>query len=222
MHLEDISQKPPFHPLCEFWRPLVYIHAQHRLPVTHQLLTGRPLPLIPFLFGFNEPNPLSHHEDKGEVIGEQVAVQGDSRKVTLGLRSGVSGPLLSAHTPCVIHTTAPRGGIITVPTRRARCCLVGLHSVCGHGEWGTVAPGAICQPWCTPCKSFSREGVGVGFRKKPLEPLGLAQQPQVALQTSEMTSGPQGLAPPISSYHSPRPSLSRPTRGADVHTTRLE
>lgn len=166
MHLEDISRKPPFHPLCEFWHPLVYTHAQHRLPVTHRLLTGQPLPLIPFLFGFNEPNPLSRHEDKGEVIGERVAVRGDSRKVTLGLRSGVSRPLLSAHTPRVILTTAPRGGIITVPTHRARCCLMGLHSVCGHGEWGPSLLGPFASPGALPAKPPPEEWV-LGLGRSP-------------------------------------------------------
>lgn len=150
-------------------RPLVHTHAQHRLPVTHQLLTGRPLPLIPFLFGFNEPNPLSRHDDKGEVIREQAAFGGESRKVTLSLRPGASRPLLSAHTPHIIHTTAPRAGSIAVPTHRAGCCLMGLHSVCRHGGGeGQSLLGPFASPRCMSAHPPPEENKWVlGLERSP-------------------------------------------------------
>lgn len=74
----------PLQPLCEFLLPPGYAPARLRLSVTHQLLTGLPLPLIPFLFGFNEPNPLVSPWRQGGGYCERVVVWGKSRKLSLG------------------------------------------------------------------------------------------------------------------------------------------
>lgn len=84
--------------LCEFLLPPGYAHTQLRLSVTHQLLTGLPLPLIPFLFGFNEPNPLVSPWRQGGGYCKRGVVWGESRKVMLGpgLR-GSHAPTLHTH-----------------------------------------------------------------------------------------------------------------------------
>lgn len=98
-------------------------------PVTHRL----PLPLILFLFGFNEPNPLVSPWRQGGGSCKRVVVWGESRRVTLG--PGLRGshvPTLRKHTLFNSHDSPARWGHHST-WYRPGCWLRGFGTCPGHG-----------------------------------------------------------------------------------------
>lgn len=141
-------------PLCELLLPPGYARTGLRLSVTHQLLTRLPLPLIPFLFGFNEPNPLVSPWRQGGGYSERAVVWGESRKLTLGpgLR-GSHAPTRCIHILFNSHNSPMLRGNHT-SVYRPGCCLTGLHNLPGS-QYARAQSGAEGPPQIIPGRSAS-------------------------------------------------------------------
>ena len=135
VHLEDISRKPPFRPLCQ-------LLASPALGPS-----GRPLPLIPFLFGSNGPNPVSPRR-QGEAGGggpRRGVVWGESRRVTLGLGSGALWHPCSARTHLVSFPRGPTG--VGASPRYSADPDGGAAPSRGHSRGHPASPrGTACSP----------------------------------------------------------------------------
>lgn len=161
---------------------------------------------------------------KAEVIREPGVVCRESRKVTLGLRTGgFTVPALSTHTSCPLHDSPLGWG----PLSPSADLDAGSQCVPVWGPGDRPLPQSCLGPPGQPqghCLASSSRGgqVGTGFRKSPSNLWSLLSD-HWWLQASKVTSSP--LKPGPTHPHLPhplQPSWARPPQGADAaaHSTR--
>lgn len=169
VHLENPESRPPGLPAALLPPGCAPPGADSRL-LTGYSPTEPPLLLIPFLFGFNVPNPLSLHGDRGRRT-VSAGVWGKSRRMTGGPGWGGAGIPPSARAPHLILKRVwgqwPR---LTDPDTG----LGGLVLEHGRGRQSLpqIIPGPSdqCPAPCLHALCQGRTGECVGLQRGPSNP----------------------------------------------------